>query len=70
MSLRGVLSFAAMQLGWFACVVGAAHGHPWLGPAVVLATLALHVRHEPVVVLSLLVMPAVVLRAVVDSLAT
>ena len=70
MTLRAVLSFAAMQVGWFACVVGAAHGHPWLGPAVVLATLALHVRQKPtreqareVVVLA----AAVVLGFLVDT---
>jgi hypothetical protein len=41
--LRGLASFVAMQLGWFACVLGATRAHPWLGPGVVLATLAVHV---------------------------
>ena len=36
-----------MQLGWFACVTGAAHGIGWLGPLVVLVTLAIHVRGQP-----------------------
>jgi hypothetical protein len=44
---RSVLSFVAMQAGWFACVLGAARGHPWLGPAVVLAALGLHLRLQP-----------------------
>lgn len=32
----------AFQIGWFACVLGAAHDRPWLGPLVVLALVALH----------------------------
>lgn len=43
MTPRSVLSFAFMQLGWFACVLGAARGRPGLGPAVVLVGLAIHV---------------------------
>ena len=35
-------NFVLFQLGWFACVWGAASGHPDLGPIVVLAILALH----------------------------
>jgi hypothetical protein len=31
------------QIGWFACVLGAAKGLPWLGPMVVLAVLFLQV---------------------------
>jgi hypothetical protein len=45
--VRGALSFAALQLGWFACVLGAARGAAWLGPAVVLVTLAIHVGALP-----------------------
>ncbi len=44
---RAVLSFAFMQVGWFACVLGAARGYPWLGPAVVFVGLAIHVRTQP-----------------------
>ena len=47
MRARAVASFVALQLGWFACVLGAARGRSWLGPAVVLATLVLHVRLQP-----------------------
>jgi hypothetical protein len=47
MSTRSVLSFVVLQLGWFASVLGAAHGHPQLGPAVVLAILVWHVRLQP-----------------------
>ena len=36
------VNFVAFQLGWFACVLGAANGLPWVGPLVVLALVALH----------------------------
>jgi len=45
--LRALLSFVGLQVGWLACVLGAAHGRPWIGPAVVLATLVIHVRAQP-----------------------
>ncbi len=47
MKARRVLSLAAMQLGWFACVLGAAHGHAWVGPAFVSSMLVLHVGSRP-----------------------
>jgi hypothetical protein len=37
-----VLNFSLFYLGWFACVVGAARGHLWLGPTVVSAILLTH----------------------------
>jgi len=40
--LRILLNVAMFQAGWFACVLSAAGGKPWLGPLVVLAALALH----------------------------
>jgi hypothetical protein len=49
MRARWVLSLAVMQLGWVACVLGAARGHPWVGPAFVLSMLALHVGSRPAV---------------------
>jgi hypothetical protein len=42
-----LLNFAMFYLGWFACVVGAARGHLWLGPAVVAALLLLHLIFAP-----------------------
>jgi hypothetical protein len=36
------INFIAFQAGWFACVMGAAAGHAWIGPVVVGAALALH----------------------------
>lgn len=41
------LNFALFQLAWFACVLGAAHGAPWLGPLVVAALVAYHLRQVP-----------------------
>ena len=42
MSAKNLLNLALYQTGWFACVVGAARGHPWLGMAVALTLLAVH----------------------------
>jgi hypothetical protein len=38
------INFLAFQFGWFACVLGAAHGMPWLGPVAVLLAVLLHLR--------------------------
>ena len=52
------INFIAFQLGWFACVLGAAHGHPWAGTGVALAIVAWHLgrasapRPELVLILS------------------
>ena len=40
-------NFLAFQVAWFANVLGAANGRPWLGPLVVLAVLGVHLRHMP-----------------------
>lgn len=45
--MRAVVNFIAFQVGWFACVLGAAHGHPWLGSAAVLVVFALHLALAP-----------------------
>ncbi len=46
MSSRGTMpilaNFAAFQIGWFACVLGAAHALPWAGAGIALAIVALH----------------------------
>ena len=70
MNARAVISFVALQAGWFACVLGAARGYPWLGPSVVFVGLAIHVGTQPkawrakeVLVLAL----AAVLGFLVDS---
>jgi hypothetical protein len=43
--LRTILlaNFILFQVGWFACVLGGAHGTPWLGAGVALAIVAWHV---------------------------
>jgi hypothetical protein len=41
------INFALFQVAWFACVLGAAHGVPWLGPLVVTAVVAYHLRRVP-----------------------
>jgi hypothetical protein len=35
-----VITFALLQVGWWAAVLGAAHGVPWLGPVVIGVLLA------------------------------
>jgi hypothetical protein len=37
-----LINLVSFQTGWFACVLGAAHGQPWLGPVVVAVLLGLH----------------------------
>jgi hypothetical protein len=38
-----LVNVVGFQLGWFACVLGAAHGMPWLGPLLALPILSWHV---------------------------
>jgi len=38
------VNFVGFQVGWFACVLGATRGWPWIGPAYVLAWCAWCVR--------------------------
>lgn len=40
---RVLANFAAFQIGWFACVLGAAHDLPWAGTAVAAAIVAAHI---------------------------
>ncbi|MES2501109.1 MAG: DUF2878 domain-containing protein [Pseudomonadota bacterium] len=42
MQPRLVVNFVLFQIGWFACVIGAAKQMPWLGVATVLAILIWH----------------------------
>ena len=37
-----VVNFILFQMGWFACVLGAAHGQPWLGTGIAAAIVAFH----------------------------
>jgi hypothetical protein len=60
--MRSFVNFIAFQIGWFAAVLGAAHGMPWLGvvivPGVLIVNLALSAnwRQELVVALVAAVM--------------
>lgn len=38
-----LINLALYQLGWFACVLGAANGHAWAGAGLALALVAVHV---------------------------
>ncbi len=40
--LRLVVNLVAFQIAWFACVLGGAHGWPWLGVGVAAPVVALH----------------------------
>lgn len=42
--MRLILNIIAFQISWFACVLGAAHGMPWLGMLVTLVAVLLHTR--------------------------
>jgi hypothetical protein len=42
--VRVIANFSLSQAAWFACVLGAAGGLPWLGPACVAAFLALSLK--------------------------
>lgn len=40
--MKQALNFILFQLGWFTCVLGAAHNVAWLGPVTVLAIVVIH----------------------------
>ena len=42
--MKVIVNFVVFQAAWFATVLGAANGMPWVGPIVVLAAAALHLR--------------------------
>ena len=64
-----LINFVAFQLGWFACVLGAANGRPWMGPVVVATVVVMHlVRARRAAPELVLVLAAMVLGLLVDSL--
>jgi len=65
---RVLANFAAFQIGWFACVLGAAHGAPWLGIGVTALVVAWHLvaAAQPGVEARLIVIVAM-LGAIWDS---
>jgi len=64
-----LLNVAAFQVGWFACVLGAAYGWPWAGVAVAMAIVALHLSRAvlPLEELKLIAL-ALVIGALWDTL--
>ena len=40
-------NIASINIGWFACVLGAANGYTWLGPVFVAALVAIHLNLIP-----------------------
>jgi hypothetical protein len=45
--MRKVINLIAFQVAWFAAVLGAAHGMPWLGVIAVPIALAIHLALSP-----------------------
>ncbi|MEX2575853.1 MAG: DUF2878 domain-containing protein [Halofilum sp. (in: g-proteobacteria)] len=37
-----IWNVVSVNLGWFGCVLSAAHGQPWLGPALIAVLVAIH----------------------------
>ena len=66
--MRSVVNFVAFQIGWFAAVLGAGHGMPWLGvvivPLVLLVNLVLSADRRQELVVALV---AAVMGFVVDT---
>ncbi|NNE04619.1 MAG: DUF2878 domain-containing protein [Xanthomonadales bacterium] len=66
--LNIMINVVSLQLGWFACVLGAANGWPWLGLPVVMAVVLVHTTLVRDAAKELrLVAFAVLLGAVFDS---
>lgn len=66
--MKVLFNFLLFQAGWFATVLGSANGFPWLGPVVVLAVVAVHLRssHRPGSE-AILVSLAVLMGLILDS---
>lgn len=63
-----LINFVSFQAGWFACVLGAANGMPWLGALLVCLIVAVHIKmaDRPRVELQLLLL-CVILGLIFDS---
>jgi len=67
-SVALIVNFVAFQCGWFACVLGAAHGWPLVGAAAAMTIVALHLACAPRAAPELkLVMLAFAMGALWDS---
>jgi hypothetical protein len=63
-----VVNFVLFQIGWFACVLGAAHGLPWIGALAAAAIIGLHLARATQPKLELaLVAAAAVLGALFET---
>ena len=56
-----LINILGFQLGWFSCVLGAAHGMPWLGPLITLPIIAWHVSGARIMRAELLLLAIVTL---------
>ncbi|WP_295386096.1 DUF2878 domain-containing protein [uncultured Thiodictyon sp.] len=64
-----LINFAAYQIAWFACVLGGAHGLPWVGVAVTAVAIAIHLALVPTPVRdALLILAVAVIGALWDGL--
>jgi hypothetical protein len=45
--MSSLVNFVVFQVGWFACVLGAARGLPWVGTAIAAIIVAWHVARAP-----------------------
>ena len=63
------INVIAFQVGWFACVLGAAYGTPWIGTAVAIAVVSVHLARSIAPGAELkLIGAAVLIGAVWDSM--
>lgn len=56
-----LLNILYFQFGWFACVIGAAHGMPWLGPLLAIPIVWWHLRNARIIRAELLLLAIVTL---------
>ena len=67
--MANAINFIAFQIGWFACVMGAAYGWPWLGTGIALIVILLHLsRAQNPLPESVLIILAGLIGLVFDSL--
>ena len=57
-----LINLMMFQIGWFACVLGGAHGQPWAGTAVAMAIVSLHLLRaaNPVPEIKLVLLAALI----------
>ncbi len=64
-----ILNVVLFQIGWFSCVLGAAHNHPWIGPLAAVGIISWHLAQAMRPKLELaLVAGALLLGAVFETL--